>query len=75
MQNDPHPARLLAQLVEDQPQVRIASGRLESNIGESFRQAQSAMNVLLALQPPSQTISYEEVEFLVVLILSFHKKK
>lgn len=67
IQNRADCSQIIAQLMDNQPQLLVASGRLESSIAEGYRQARSALGVLLALKPASQSISFEEAEFLVKL--------
>ncbi|MBW4081541.1 sugar diacid recognition domain-containing protein [Paenibacillus sp. S150] len=67
LQNSADPGPLIRQLLQDQPRVLIAAGKQEANIAESYRQAKSAMNVLLALRPASQVIAFADAEFLVKL--------
>ncbi|WP_081756971.1 CdaR family transcriptional regulator [Gorillibacterium massiliense] len=67
MQNESTPEVLIERLVEKQPDVLVATGNLEPNIAESYRQAKSAMNVLLALKPAARVIDYASVEFLIHL--------
>ncbi|WP_074110806.1 sugar diacid recognition domain-containing protein [Paenibacillus sp. P46E] len=67
LQHSADPGPLIRQLLQNQPRVLIAAGKQEANIAESYRQAKSAMNVLLALRPDSQIIAFADVEFLVKL--------
>lgn len=67
IQNPVEVDKLIKQLTKSQPGLLISIGNVEASISESFRQAKSAMNVMLALKPPSQVIRYEEAAFLVRL--------
>ncbi|RCX17756.1 CdaR family transcriptional regulator [Fontibacillus phaseoli] len=58
---------LAKHLVKNQPGGLISIGNLEISISESYRQAKSAMSILLALKPPARVIHFEKVEFLVKL--------
>ncbi|WP_019913004.1 CdaR family transcriptional regulator [Paenibacillus sp. HW567] len=67
IQNTGDPGPLIRQLLQNRPRVLIAVGRQEASISESYRQAKSSMNVLLALKPASQVAAFGESEFLVKL--------
>ncbi|WP_340024724.1 sugar diacid recognition domain-containing protein [Paenibacillus sp. FSL K6-1096] len=67
VQNRPDCSRLIAELLHSQPQLLVASGRLENSIAEGYRQAKAALGVLLALRPAVRSIRYEDAEFLVKL--------
>lgn len=67
LQNPGDLDKLIRELYRLQPQALIAIGRLEGNIAESYSQAKSAMQVQLALTPPSRVVTFDEVEFLVKL--------
>lgn len=67
VQNQPDCSPLIRQILHTQPQVLLASGKQEASIAESYRQAKSAMGILLALKPSSQNIHFGECEFLVKL--------
>ncbi|WNS44183.1 sugar diacid recognition domain-containing protein [Paenibacillus sp. MMS20-IR301] len=67
VQNRPDTSKLAAQLLLQQPKLLIASSRLESSIAEGYRQAKAALNILLALKPAAQAITFDEAEFLVKL--------
>ncbi|QYK70111.1 sugar diacid recognition domain-containing protein [Paenibacillus sp. S02] len=67
IQNQEPTDKLLEPLVRSHPDVLITVSRQEHNIADVYMQAKSAMNVLLALRPPVQKISFAEVEFLVRL--------
>lgn len=67
VQNDVDVQKLISQLVQSQPQLLVAVGKQEGSIAESYWQAKSAMNVMLALKLPSRVITFEEVDFLVKL--------
>lgn len=67
IQNQEPTDKLLEPLVRSHPDVLVTVSRQEINIADVYMQAKSAMNVLLALRPPVQKISFAEVEFLVKL--------
>ncbi|OMF89949.1 sugar diacid recognition domain-containing protein [Paenibacillus sp. FSL R7-0273] len=67
VQNQEDCAPLIRQLLEGQPRALAAAGKQAANIAESYRQAKSAMGILLALKPDLQIIHYAEHEFLVKL--------
>ncbi|ADO59291.1 MULTISPECIES: sugar diacid recognition domain-containing protein [Paenibacillus] len=67
IQNQEPTAKLLEPLVRSHPDVLLAISRQEHSIANVYMQAKSAMNVLLALRPPVQIVSFVEVEFLVKL--------
>ncbi|UQZ37572.1 sugar diacid utilization regulator [Paenibacillus sp. PK3_47] len=67
VQNPDDCGPLIQQILQHQPDVRVAAGKHEASIAESYRQAKSAMGILLALRPPVQTIYFAENEFLVKL--------
>ncbi|AIY09360.1 sugar diacid utilization regulator [Paenibacillus polymyxa] len=67
MQNQEPTTKLLEPLVRSHPDVLIAISRQEHSIADVYMQAKSAMNVVLALRPPVQIVSFAEVEFLVKL--------
>lgn len=67
IQNQAEPDKLIKQLVRVKPGMFISVGKMESLIADSYRQAKSAMGILLALRPPSKVIFFDEVEFLVKL--------
>ncbi|WP_435922966.1 CdaR family transcriptional regulator [Paenibacillus sp. DYY-L-2] len=67
VQNPSDSDKLIKQLLRLQPGMFVSVGKTESQIADSYRQAKSAMNILLALRPPSRIIYFEEVEFLVKL--------
>ncbi|MEK4514935.1 sugar diacid recognition domain-containing protein [Paenibacillus sp. FSL H8-0122] len=67
VQNRPDCSPLIAQLLHNQPQLLLSSGRQEASIAEGYRQAKAALGVLLALRPAEQSIRYEDAEFLVKL--------
>lgn len=67
VQNEPGTSPLIGQLLKKQTGLMISVGKLESSIAESYRQAKSAMGVLLALKPPVQVVHYEKDTFLVKL--------
>ncbi|MCE3199204.1 CdaR family transcriptional regulator [Paenibacillus sonchi] len=67
LQESGDPGPLIRELLRGQPQALIAAGKQEASIAESYRQARSAMNILLALKPAAQVIAFENVEFLVKL--------
>lgn len=64
MQNQTGLEPLIHQLTSAQPQLLIAVGRWEPSIADSYRQAKSAMNLLLALKPHNRTLFYEDAVFL-----------
>ncbi|WP_414859307.1 CdaR family transcriptional regulator [Paenibacillus haidiansis] len=67
VQDDHETDKLIAHLRQGQSDLFISAGKLKSNVADSYRQAKSAMSVLLALRPPVQVVYYEEVDFLVKL--------
>lgn len=67
VQNPTEVNGLITELLRKQPGILIASGKPEISVAESYRQAKSAMNILLALRPPTQVMHYEDVTFLVKL--------
>lgn len=67
VQNQPDCQPLIRQILQVQPQVLLATGKQEASIAESYRQARSAMGILMALKPAAQTMHFEECEFLVKL--------
>lgn len=67
VQNQEDCTPLIPQLLDRQPRALLAAGKQEANIAESYRQAKSAMGILLALKPDRQIIHYAEHEFLVKL--------
>jgi carbohydrate diacid regulator len=66
-QNDKSTDKLIQTILQHQNDALIAIGNLKSSIAESYYQAKSAMNVLVALNLPSRVIAYDEVDFLVKL--------
>ncbi|CAM4439714.1 CdaR family transcriptional regulator [Paenibacillus typhae] len=67
VQNQEDCTTLIHQLLDGQARALLAAGKQEANIAESYRQAKSAMGILLALKPEQQAIHYAEHEFLVKL--------
>lgn len=67
VQNQQDCTPLIRQLLQGQPQALLASGKQEANIAESYRQAKSALGILLALKPAGQIIHFAGHEFLVKL--------
>lgn len=58
---------LIQQILYQQPDVLLAAGRYEASIAESYRQAKSAMGILLALKLPGPSIHFADNKFLVRL--------
>ncbi|OPA79207.1 sugar diacid utilization regulator [Paenibacillus selenitireducens] len=67
VQNAKSTDKLIQTMLQHQNDALIAIGNLKSSIAESYYQAKSAMNVLVALNLPSRVVAYDEVDFLVKL--------
>ncbi|WP_340015004.1 sugar diacid recognition domain-containing protein [Paenibacillus sp. FSL K6-1318] len=65
IQNEADVDPLIQRLRQVTPEAFIAVSRKEANIATGYEQARSVMNMLLALQPDSPIIRYEDVPFLV----------
>lgn len=65
IQNEADVDPLIQRLSQISPQAFIAVSQKEASIATGYEQARSVMNILLALQPDSPIIRYEDVPFLV----------
>ncbi|WP_339311437.1 sugar diacid recognition domain-containing protein [Paenibacillus sp. FSL k6-2145] len=65
IQNEVDVDRIIQRLRQITPTAFIAVSQKEANIATGYEQARSVMNILLALQPDSPIIRYEDVPFLV----------
>ena len=67
VQGEPASEKLAEALRHEQPRLRIAIGRPEEWIADSFVQARSALHVQAALKPSANLIRFHEVSFLAGL--------
>ncbi|WP_227793459.1 PucR family transcriptional regulator [Paenibacillus guangzhouensis] len=67
IQNQTNIDQVVQSLLRNQQLGAIAIGNFESNIGRSYHQAKSTMQVMAALNLPSRVTTYEEVAFLIRL--------
>lgn len=65
IQNEADVDRIIQRLRQITPTAFIAVSQKEANIATSYEQARSVMNIMVALQPDSPIIRYEDVPFLV----------
>lgn len=59
--------KVIKQLLQSQPMLKISVSRHEAHIADSYHQAKSAMKAAHALHLPERIILYDQIEFLVKL--------